>query len=373
MGSRHARTRDSTDLAHVEVPRIQGIRTFIEQVVFGQTTGYRLRLCMSSARVIFEPMNSHAPTREFVIEAGRVEKHYWSDVWHFRDLFYILSWRDLRVRYKQTVIGVGWAVVRPLLTMVIFTVVFGSLARFKDSAGAPYPIVVLAGMIPWQFISTALAESSSSLISNSNLLTKVYFPRIIIPVSSIIVSLTDAAISLVLLLIMMACFRFVPRPQLLLLPVFCLPAFCLACGAGLFATALNVKYRDFRYVIPFVVQIGTYLAPVGYTSAVIAQRYSDRVRLLYSINPAVGVIDGFRWCIIGDPLYLPGLWIRTESRSSRSGWGSAIFAERKSRSPTTSDFCHAGADHQSRGRFEDVPHLARRSRTVSDPPRRPHW
>jgi lipopolysaccharide transport system permease protein len=256
-------------------------------------------------------MSSHAPTRELVIEAGRVEKNYWSDLWHFRDLFYILSWRDLQVRYKQTVMGVGWAVVRPLLTMVIFTVVFGSLARFKVTAGAPYPIVVLAGMIPWQFISGAVSEASGSLIGNSNLLTKVYFPRIIIPVSSIIVSLTDAAISLVLLLIMMAAFRFVPRPQFLLLPVFCLPAFCLACGTGLFVTALNVKYRDFRYVIPFVVQIGTYLAPVGYPSAIIAQRYSDHVRLLYSLNPAVGVIDGFRWCITGDPLYLPGLWIST--------------------------------------------------------------
>ena len=191
--------------------------------------------------------------------------------------------------------------------MVIFTVVFGYLARFKTAVGAPYPIVVLAGMVPWQFISTAFSEASSSLIGNSNLLTKVYFPRIIIPVSSIIVSLTDAAISLGLLLLMMAVFRFAPHPQILLLPVFCLLAFCLACGSGLFATALNVKYRDFRYLIPFVVQIGTYVAPVGYSSAVIAQRYSDRARFWYSVNPVVGIVDGFRWCITGEPLYGPAL------------------------------------------------------------------
>ncbi len=253
-------------------------------------------------------MSSDAtPVRELVIESGRVERNYWQDLWRFRELFYILSWRDLRVRYKQTVIGFAWAIIRPLLTMVIFTVVFGYLARFKAAVGAPYPIVVLAGMVPWQFISTAFAEASGSLIGNSNLLTKVYFPRIIIPVSSIIVSLTDAAISLGLLLLMMAGFRFAPHPQILLLPVFSLLAFCLACGAGLFATALNVKYRDFRYLIPFVVQIGTYVAPVGYSSAVIAQRYSDRARFWYSINPVVGVVDGFRWCITGEPLYGPAL------------------------------------------------------------------
>jgi lipopolysaccharide transport system permease protein len=263
---------------------------------------------MSGARMFrLLSMSSHATAPDLVIEPGRIERNYWQDLWRFRELFYILSWRDLRVRYKQTVIGVAWAVIRPLLTMVIFTVIFGYLARFKATEGAPYPIVVLAGMIPWQFVSTALAEASGSLIGNSNLLTKVYFPRIIIPVSSIIVSLIDAAISLGLLLLMMAGFRFAPRPQILLLPLFCLPAFCLACGVGLFATALNVKYRDFRYVIPFVVQIGAYVAPVGYTSAVIAQRYSERARFWYSLNPTVGIIDGFRWCITGDRLYRPGL------------------------------------------------------------------
>jgi lipopolysaccharide transport system permease protein len=244
---------------------------------------------------------------ELVIEPGRVEKNYWRDLWRYRELFYILSWRDLRVRYKQTVIGVAWAVIRPVLTMVIFTVVFGYLAGFKASGGPPYPIVVFAGMVPWQFIATALGETSGSLIGNANLLTKVYFPRIIIPVSSIIVSLTDAAIALGLLLLMMAAFRYAPPLQILLLPAFALLAFGLAAGVGLFATALNVKYRDFRYIIPFIVQIGAYVAPVGYSSAVISQRYSDRVRFWYSMNPVVGIIDGFRWCLTGEPLYRPAL------------------------------------------------------------------
>jgi lipopolysaccharide transport system permease protein len=185
--------------------------------------------------------------------------------------------------------------------------VFGYLAAFKASSGPPYPIVVFAGMVPWQFIAAALSEASGSLIGNANLLTKVYFPRIIIPISSIIVSLTDAAIAFGLLLLMMAGFRYVPPVQIFLLPLFGLLAFFLAAGVGLFVTALNVQYRDFRYIIPFIVQIGTYLAPVGYSSAVISQRYSDTARFWYSLNPAVGVIDGFRWCITGEPLYTPGL------------------------------------------------------------------
>jgi lipopolysaccharide transport system permease protein len=249
----------------------------------------------------------HTAIPELVIEPGRVEKNYWRDLWRYRELFYILSWRDLRVRYKQTTIGVAWAVLRPVLTMLIFTVVFGYLAAFKVSGGPPYPIVVFAGMVPWQFIAAALSEASASLVGNANLLTKVYFPRVIIPVSSIIVSLTDAAIAFALMLLMMAIYRYAPPPQILLLPVFALLAFLLASGVGLFVTALNVKYRDFRYIIPFIVQIGTYLAPVGYSSAVISQRYSDTARFIYSINPAVGIVDGFRWCIIGEPLYWPAL------------------------------------------------------------------
>jgi lipopolysaccharide transport system permease protein len=250
---------------------------------------------------------NRSPVPELVIEPGRTERNYWRDLWRYRELFYILSWRDIRVRYKQTVIGVAWAVLRPLLTMVIFTVVFGYLARFKTAGGPPYPIVVFAGMVPWQFVSTALGEASGSLIGNANLITKVYFPRVIIPISSIIVSLTDAFISFGLLLVMMAVFRFLPPPQIVLLPCFLVLAFCLASGVGLFVTALNVKYRDFRYVIPFILQIGAYIAPVGYSSSVIAERYSERLRFWYSLNPVVGIIDGFRWCITGEPLYWPAL------------------------------------------------------------------
>lgn len=249
----------------------------------------------------------HPAIPELVIEAGRVERNYWRDVWRYRELFYILSWRDLRVRYKQTAIGVAWAVIRPLLTMLIFTVVFGYLAGFQVSGGPPYPIVVFAGMVPWHLIATALSEAGGSLIGNAHLLTKVYFPRIIIPVSSIIVSLADAAIAFALLLLLMAGFGHLPPVQIVFLPAFALLAFCLAAGVGLFVTALNVKYRDFRHVTPFVVQIGTYVSPVGYSSTVISERYSDTARFWYSLNPVVGIVDGFRWCTVGEPLYPPGL------------------------------------------------------------------
>jgi lipopolysaccharide transport system permease protein len=245
--------------------------------------------------------------RELVIEPGRTEKNYWGDLWRYRELFYILSWRDLSVRYKQTVIGVAWAVIRPMLTMLIFTVIFGYLASFKVEGAPPYPIIVFAGLLPWQFISAAVGEASASLVGNANLITKVYFPRVIIPISSIIVSLTDAVISLGLLLLVMAAYRYLPPVQFLLLPVFGLLAFCLAAGVGLFATALNVKYRDFRYVIPFAVQIGAYIAPVGYSSMVIEKKYSVSARFWYSMNPVVGIVDGFRWCISAEPLYWPGL------------------------------------------------------------------
>jgi len=267
----------------------------------------------------------HTVIPELVIEPGRVEKNYWRDLWRYRELFYILSWRDLRVRYKQTVIGFAWAVIRPVLTMLIFTVVFGYLASFKAVGGPPYPIVVFAGMVPWQFMATALSEASGSLIGNANLLTKVYFPRIIIPVSSIIVSLTDSAIAFALLLLMMAGYGYVPPLQILLLPVFALQAFLLAVGLGLFVTALNVKYRDFRYIIPFIVQIGTYVAPVGYSSAVISQRFSDTARVWYSLNPAVGIIDGFRWCIIGEPLYYPAVLMSAATTLAFVGLGVRHF------------------------------------------------
>lgn len=237
---------------------------------------------------------------EMLIEAGRSEAHYWRDLWRYRDLFYFLAWRDLLVRYKQTVFGVLWAVLRPLLTMMIFVLIFSRVAGLP-SDGVPYAILVLGGMLPWQFFATALAESSSSLVSNANLITKVYFPRVILPASSVIVALVDFAITLSLLGFVMAWHRYIPPIRIVLLPLFILLALVAALGPGLIATALNVKYRDFRFVIPFVVQFGLYVSPVGFKSAVIEDKLGPIARLLYSLNPMVGVIDGFRWCIGVEP------------------------------------------------------------------------
>jgi lipopolysaccharide transport system permease protein len=191
--------------------------------------------------------------------------------------------------------------------MLIFTFVFGKLGNLDQKNGAPYPILVFAGLLPWQFFSSAITEASNSLIGNSNLVTKIYFPRLIIPASSIIVSLVDLGITFGLLVIVMALFRYLPPLQILFLPVFVVLAFLISFGVGLYVTALNVKFRDFRYIIPFIVQLGIYVTPVGYSSTIIAQRYSQQARFWFSINPMVGVIDGFRWCITGEPLYWPGL------------------------------------------------------------------
>lgn len=247
---------------------------------------------------------------ELIIEPGQTEKNYWKDIWRYRELFYILSWRDIKVRYKQTVIGTAWGVIRPLLTMLIFTFVFGKVASLASSSSStPYSIIVFAGLLPWQFFSTALSEASNSLLGNANLISKVYFPRMIIPVSSVITSLVDFAISFVLLLIIILFYRYPLSLNMLLLPVFVAMAFLLAFGVGLYVTALNVKYRDFRYVIPFIVQLGMYITPVGYSSRVIAEKYSENIRFWFSLNPVVGIIDGFRWCITGEPMYWPGLFL----------------------------------------------------------------
>jgi lipopolysaccharide transport system permease protein len=237
---------------------------------------------------------------ELIIEAGRAEAHYWRDLWRYRDLFYFLAWRDLLVRYKQTVFGVLWAVLRPLLTMVIFVVIFGRVAGLP-SDGVPYALLVLGGMLPWQFFATALADSSSSLVANANLITKIYFPRIILPASSVIVALVDFAITLGLMVLVMAWYRYLPPVRIVLLPVFVVLALVSALGPGLIATALNVKYRDFRFVIPFIVQFGLYVSPVGFKSSVIEDKLGPIARLIYALNPMVGVIDGFRWCIGAEP------------------------------------------------------------------------
>lgn len=247
-------------------------------------------------------MNDYKPA-ELVIEAGRAEQRYWQDLWRYRELFYFLAWRDILVRYKQTVIGIIWALIRPLLTMVVFTVVFGKLAKLP-SEGAPYPILVFAAMLPWQFFANSLSESSNSLIANANLISKVYFPRLIVPTSAVIVSFVDFLVSGMILLALMAWYNFVPDWRIFTLPLFILIAFAAAIGAGLWLAALNVEYRDFRYIVPFIVQFGLYISPVGFTSKIVPEQW----RLLYSLNPMVGVIDGFRWAILGGEsnIYLPG-------------------------------------------------------------------
>ena len=248
---------------------------------------------------------------EVFIEPGRSERNYWKDLWRYRELFYILSWRDLKVRYKQTIIGVVWSVLRPLLTMLIFTYVFGEIARFPVPEGIRYPVLVFAGLLPWQFFAAGLAESSNSLIGNERLISKVYFPRMIIPVSSIITSLVDFIISLVLMFLLLIWFRVTPSVNLIFLPLFIVLAFLASFGVGLWLAALNVNYRDFKHVVPFIVQIGLYISPVGFTSALASGIIPEKFRLLYYINPMAGVIDGFRWCFFGNkmPLNLPGLGI----------------------------------------------------------------
>ena len=245
-----------------------------------------------------------AAPRVLVLEAGRTERHYWRDMWAYSELFAILAWRDVAVRYKQTAIGVAWAVVRPLLTMVIFTIVFGRLAKLPSDGAVPYPVLVFAGMLPWFLFSSILGEASSSLVGNANLIGKVYFPRLIIPASSAVVALVDFSINLALLFALMAWYGFAPNAQILVLPAFVLLGTLASLGPALLITALNVKYRDFRYIIPFIVQFGLYISPVGFTSAAVP----DKWRFWYSLNPVVGVIDGFRWCLLDgeSQLYLPG-------------------------------------------------------------------
>jgi lipopolysaccharide transport system permease protein len=238
-----------------------------------------------------------------VIEAGKTERAYWSDLWRYRELFFFLSWRDILVRYKQTVIGVLWAVIRPVLTTIVFVFVFGKLAKMP-SGGVPYPVLVYAAMLPWQFFSSALSEASNSLVASANMLSKIYFPRLIIPASAVIVCFVDFLISAAILAVLMAWYHVMPGWRLAALPLFTLLGLGVALGASLWLAALNVKYRDFRYVIPFIVQFGLYLSPVGFTSEVVMQRLfeiksGEILYAFYLLNPMVGVIDGFRWAIEG--------------------------------------------------------------------------
>lgn len=240
-------------------------------------------------------MNPAGPFR-LVIEPGRSARNYWADLWRYRELLYFLAWRDVVVRYKQTVIGIAWALLRPALTMLVFVV----FRRFVglESGEVPDPILVFAAVLPWQFFSTALSESSNSLISNANLVSKAYFPRLIVPCAAVVTSFVDFLITFALLALLMAWYGFMPGPELLALPLFVALAFSLSIGLGLLLAALNVEYRDFRYIVPFVVQFGLFISPIAFTSENVPERW----RLLYALNPMVGIIDGFRWAILGAPL-----------------------------------------------------------------------
>ena len=244
-----------------------------------------------------------------ILEPGAAERHYWRDLWNYKSLFGFLAWRDILVRYKQTAIGIAWSVIRPLLTLGAMAFI-GWLFKSNVPGNVPRLLLVGAATLPWTFFSTSFSEASNSLIANSNLLTKVYFPRLIVPASTVIVCLIDFLISFAILVVLMVAYRFMPDIKILLLPLFLLLALITSLGSGLLIAALNVKYRDFRYIVPFIVQFGLYVSPVAFSSSDIysSERIPQVVKFLYALNPMVGVIDGFRWCILGGEtsLYMPG-------------------------------------------------------------------
>ena len=241
---------------------------------------------------------------ELLIEPGRTEKNYWRDLWRYRELFYFLAWRDILVRYKQTVIGIAWAVVRPLLTTIIFTIISGRVAGLKSPGNVPHALLIMAAMLPWQFFATAMTEASNSMIGNANLISKVYFPRLVVPAGAVITSFVDFLITLGLMALFMIYYLFAPDWHLLLLPLFMALAFGAAFGIGLWLCALNVEYRDFRYIIPFIVQFGIFVSPVIWTSADIKQKLGEKFAMFYALNPMVGVIDGFQWSLLRAPIPL---------------------------------------------------------------------
>lgn len=258
-----------------------------------------------------------------IIEAGRSDRQYWHDLWRYRELFLILAWRDVAVRYKQTVIGALWAFLRPFMTMVVFTVVFGSLAKLPTEGTTPYAVMVFAGLLPWTLFSSVLSDASNSVIGNANLISKVYFPRMIVPLGTVVVALIDFLVSLVILAGLMVWYGIVPGWQILLLPLFVLMALLAAIGPALWAASLIVHYRDFRFLIPFGIQIGLYVSPVGFSSKVVPEQFL----LPYSLNPLVGVIDGFRWCILGgeSPIYWPGFVVSLVIIAAMMVWGLRAF------------------------------------------------
>lgn len=248
-------------------------------------------------------------SKHIVISANKSNKNYWKDIWRFKDLFYILSWRDIKVRYKQTILGALWVLIKPLIAMFVFTFIFGKVAKLDTNTKTPYAIIVFAGLLPWQFFSTALSEASNSLISNGNLISKIYFPRIIIPSSSVITSLVDFCISLLLLCCVCIGFKYVPSYKIVALPIFTLLTLLAALGLGTFFSALNIKYRDFRYIVPFLIQLGLFISPVGFSTQQLTNKIGSNFSDVIYLNPMTGIIDGFRWSITNEPLYLRGFSI----------------------------------------------------------------
>jgi lipopolysaccharide transport system permease protein len=244
-------------------------------------------------------MQQNSPP-EIILEAGRANRNYWQDLWRHRELLGFLAWRDIKVRYKQTTLGVLWALIQPAVTLAVFTFIFGKLAGMP-AGNAPYPLLVLCGLLPWQLFSAAFSNASGSLVANTHLISKIYFPRLIVPLSSVAVALIDFAVVLVLLAILYLWWQFTPDWRIIFLPLFIVLTLLTAIGTGLWLTALTVKYRDFRFVVPFLLQVGLFLSPVGFSSTNL-----PNWRFVYSLNPMVGAIDGFRWCLLrGEPVLEP--------------------------------------------------------------------
>lgn len=243
---------------------------------------------------------------ELIIESGRANLHYWRDLWKFRELFYLLAWRDILVRYKQTVVGVAWALIRPFVTMVLFTVIFEKLGQIPSPKGVPYPVLLYCAMLPWQLFSNSISDSGSSIISNSNLISKIYFPRLIVPAAPVIVGLIDFLIAMLFLVLLLLWYHFIPDWRIVALPFFILLTVAASLGSAFLFAALTVKYRDFRFIVPFIVQFGLYASPVVYSSSRIYEKY-PQWSLLYSMNPMVAVIDGFRWSLLhgAEPIKVP--------------------------------------------------------------------
>ena len=237
-----------------------------------------------------------------VFEAGSTDRHYWKNIWQHRELLIFLAWRDLLIRYKQTFVGVSWVLIRPLLTMIVFTIVFGRIANLQSN-DVPYSLLVFTGLLPWLFFSGALSDCSNSLVGNSALLSKIYFPRLIVPASTLLVAIVDFAISFSLLFLLMLWYGIMPSWHILALPFFVFLTAFIAFGFGIWFAALTVKYRDFRHLVPFLLQLGVYASPVGYSTALIPEKW----KILYYLNPMASVIDGFRWSVIGGEIYWQGM------------------------------------------------------------------